>query len=623
MFIRRTQTNNSATGERYFTHRLVRTERVQGKVRQVTLLNLGRHFPIDQGDWPLLCLRVEQILSNQPEFFVTECPEAIERLAKNYALRLIEQSPAATPTTQATQAPTSANSATSSATSSATPAQDFQEVDIESLKQLQPRSVGVEHVGLYALSQLGIVDHLTALGVNGVMRGAIIGSIIGRMAHPASEWATWDWLKTRSALGELIDYDFGTMPHTRLYRASDELMAHRQALENRVFCSVQTLFALEETVALYDLTNTYFQGGMAGNAKAKRGRSKEKRSDCPLITLGLVLDRSGFVRRSQSFEGNVSEGGTLAGMLSGLGAPVGALVILDAGIATEDNIAWLVKNGYRYLAVRRGGARQFDEAQSISIETASGDPLKLQKVVSEDGKEVCIYCHSPGREKKELGMLERFGQQFENALQKIAEGLTKPRSEKKHDKILERIGRLKQKSHGASQHYTIRLATDESGKIVTGLTWEKIPVAGTMATHPGVYCLRSSETAWSEETLWRTYTMLTDLESVFRSLKSELGLRPIFHSKEDRADGHLFITVLAYQCVQVIRRKLKHAGIHDSWASLREILLGQCRITASFQRKNGGTLNVRKSSLAEPDLLKIYRALGINPAPGGTKKLFA
>ena len=83
----------------------------------------------------------------------------------------------------------------------------------------------------------------------------------------------------------------------------------------------------------------------------------------------------------------------------------------------------------------------------------------------------------------------------------------------------------------------------------TALTWVKIPVGGTMATHPGVYCLRSNEMTWDEERLWRTYTMLTDLESVFRSLKSELGLRPVFHQKQDRSDGHLFITVLAYQCV--------------------------------------------------------------------------
>ena len=115
--------------------------------------------------------------------------------------------------------------------------------------------------------------------------------------------------------------------------------------------------------------------------------------------------------------------------------------------------------------------------------------------------------------------------------------------------------------------------------------------------------------------------MLTDLESVFRSLKSELGLRPIYHSKEERVDGHLFITVLAYQCVQVLRTQLKKVGIQQRWSGLRDTLSVQRRVTTSFRQRDGRTLNVRKSTVAEPELFKIYQALGVNTTPGGTKKL--
>ena len=218
-------------------------------------------------------------------------------------------------------------------------------------------------------------------------------------------------------------------------------------------------------------------------------------------------------------------------------------------------------------------------------------------------------------------MLAKFAQGFEAGLQKIVDGLRKPRAEKRYDRLLERIGRLKEKSRGTSRHYTVNLATDESGRTVTGLTWVKTEATGTMATHPGVYCLRSNELNWDEEKLWRAYTMLTDLESVFRSLKSELGLRPVFHSKESRSDGHLFITVLAYQCVQMIRLNLKKAGINDSWTQLRETLAIQCRVTTSLRRKDGRTIHVRKSTWAEPELMAIYQALALNPAPGGGKKL--
>jgi transposase len=609
MFIRQTKTNNKATGESYVTHRLVRSERVGGKVRQITLLNLGRHFPIRQEDWPVLCRRLEEIISGQAALISETVPEAIERAAQRYAGRLIEGMPQ--------------KAAIAPGTVTDTVRRDFQEVDIDSLQSSKPRSVGVEHLGLYALSELGFVEKLAECGINGVMRAAILGNVIGRMAKPASELATWNWLQKQSALGELIDFDFEGMPHTRLYQASDVLMKHRAVLEDSLFSAARTLFSLDETVTLYDLTNTYFEGDALSNPQAKRGHSKEKRSDCPLVTLGLVLDGSGFVRRSQTFAGNVAECATLEGMLRDLNAPQGALVIMDRGIATEANIAWLVLHRYRYLVVSRGGVRQFEEARSICIETASGDPLRIQREIREDGGEIRLYCHSPGREQKERGMVGRLAAGFEAGLQKMADGLTKPRGEKRRDKLMERMGRLKQKSRGASQHYQIEWVTDECDQKVTQITWKKVPIDGTIATHPGVYCLRSNETRWDDEKLWRTYTMLTDLESVFRSLKSELGLRPVYHSKEGRTDGHLFITVLAYQAVQVLRTKLKAAGMPQSWASLRETLSVQRRVTTSFQQRDGRTLNVRKSTLAEPDLRKIYQALEVSLAPGGTKKLIS
>ena len=622
MYIRRTQTNSTVTNEAYFTHRLVRGERVGGKVRQITVLNLGRHFPIKQEDWPLLCSRIEQLLHPQDNLLDICCPAAIEQAAQRYAGQLIVRAPQTELSVEPPAEPPCMLESGVPAIAAQMPS-DYQEVDINSLQLTQPRSVGVEHAGLHALHRLGLVEKLAELGLNGAMRAAIIGNIVGRMAKPASELSTWHWLQTQSALGELIDTDYATMSHMSLYRASDALMRHRGTLEEHLFGTIQTLFGLEQTVTLYDLTNTYFEGAAETNPKARHGRSKEKRSDCPLVTLGMVLDGSGFVRRSKTFAGNVSEGATLEVMLTGLNAPTGAMVIMDAGIATEANLLWLAKHGYRYLVVRRAGARQFDEARAITIETAGGEPIRLQKEISENGKEVRLYCHSAGREAKETAMTARFAQGFETGLQKIADGLLKPRAEKRHDKLLERIGRLKEKSRGASQHYTVNLVTDESGKMVTAVTWVKADVAGTMATHPGVYCLRSNEMDWDAEKLWRTYTMLTDLESVFRSLKSELGLRPVFHSKEGRSDGHLFITVLAYQCVQAVRVNLKKAGINGSWAQLRETLAVQRRVTTSLRRKDGRTIHVRKSTWAEPELMAIYQALAINPAPGGIKKLIS
>lgn len=606
MFIRKTATRNKSTSESYFTHRLVASERVGQQVRQITLLNLGRHFDLPKADWPRLCARIDALLAGQAGLLPET--DAIEVLAQRYTARLIADRPSPVPPGKPAEP------------AAAPPQPSFAEVDVDSLQLTRPRSIGVEAVGLAAMRWLGLDPILQELGFNGVQRATVAGSLIGRMAVPGSELSTWHWLRQRSGLGELLDVDFDSFPLMRLFRASDLLVKHRSAIEDALFTRIQNLFGIPVTVTLYDLTNTYFEAPAAENPKAKRGRSKEKRSDCPLVTLGLVLDGSGFVRRSKMFAGNVSEGSTLAEMLDGLDAPPGALVIMDAGIATEANIAWLKDRGYRYLVVSRARTRQFDPAQAIETLTASEQTIRLQRVLSEDGGEVRLYCHSEGRETKEIAMVARFGTAFEAGLTRLAAALTKPRGHKKLQAVNQRIGRLKEKSRGAAQHYDITVIPDETGTNAAAVTWVKIPRAGTMLTHPGVYCLRSNETGWDAERLWHTYTMLTDLEAVFRSLKSELGLRPVFHHKEHRTEGHLFITVLAYQLVQAIRFKLKAAGEHASWTSLRAVFSVQQRVTASFRQRDGRVLHVRKATVAEPGLRRLYDALEIDPAPGGVRK---
>ena len=496
MYIRRTQTRNTTTGERYFTHRLVRSERVGGKVRQVTLLNLGRHFAVAQADWPTLCARLEELLSGQEALLGGYGGLLIEREAQRLAaLLLARQSTAAAAAACGAAAPVEVHS-----------------LVVDSLKLSRPRTVGVEAVGLWAMAQVEFVALLETLGLTGPQRAAVLGVILGRMAAPGSELATQRWLCERSGLGELLDVDFEAMSLMQLYRAADVLMRHREALEGALFARVSGLFGLDWSVTLYDLTNTYFEGEAASNPKAKRGHSKEKRRDCPLLTLALVLDGSGFVRRSEVFDGNVVEGTTLAGMLQRLRAPAGALVVMDRGIATEDNLLWLREQGYRYLVVSRERHRQFDPNEASDLQSASGERVSVQRVEDAEGQEVRLYCYSQLRARKEAGISERFAERFEAALQALADGLTRPRTTKKIDKLWERIGRLKEKSHGAGQHYHIELIPDASGEKAQTIRWQRHPIDGTMTTHPGVYCLRSNELTWDAEQLWRTYMMLTDLE---------------------------------------------------------------------------------------------------------------
>lgn len=611
MFIRRTQTRRK-DGQTYHTHRLVCSQRDGSKVRQRTLLNLGANFPLPRAHWALLCHRIQSRLHGQADLSAEEIPTGVESEAQRIVERLLHRCAAI---------PGAGDDA-----DSGSPGGDIQPVDINSLSLTRPRSVGVEQVGLWAMDQLGLRERLAELGISRSLCAAAVASIIGRMAAPASERATHAWLTDASALGELLDVDFSAMTSMQLYRASDALMRHRETIESHLFDRAMALFGLTPTVTLYDLTNRYFEGDALAQTKAQRGHSKEKRSDRPLLTLGLVLDGSGLVRRSKVFAGNVNESATVAEMLSALQAPTRARVILDRGTATQAQLVWLRDNGYRYIVVSRERRRQFNDEAAVTHETRSGGRVHLEKVEDAEGGEVRLYCYSEERAKKEEGMTQRFAKRFEDGLQALHEGLSRPRTRKALDSVWLRIGRLQEKSHGVSQHYEIQVTADQTDRKAVAITWQKKPVTGARVTHPGVYCLRSNETDWDEATLWRTYSLLTDLEAVFRSLKSELGLRPIYHYTARRAEGHLFLTVIAYQLVQGIRSHLAargKGGLHTaSWTTLRRTLGTRQRVTATFRRADGRTLHVRKATQAEPAQQAILDALGIAPGTdGGLRKI--
>lgn len=637
MFIRRTQTRNRVSGEPYVTYRLVHSERVGSAIKQTTLLNLGSHFDLPQAHWPALARRVDELLHGQRSMLDVALPEAVQVFAQRFAAQIIarrpgEQSPelaqgraAPAPSMAAVSAPSNAPSnAPSSAPLEAGEVDRYQEVDLDSLEMVDPRSVGVEQAALAAMRQCGFEDKLSALGLNRPQIAAAVGNIVARMAQPGSERATHAWLKDTSGLGELIDFDFETMDCNRLYRASDALYKHREALQEHLFGAACSMFGLAQTITLYDLTNTYFEGVAAGVSKAKRGHSKECRSDCPLVTLAMALDASGFVRRVQFFAGNASEPATLKGMLTGLDAAPGATVVMDAGIAAQANLTWLREQGYHYVVVSKLRERQFDPALATEVQSAGDVTIKLQRVDSagSDGKgEVLLYCHSPAREEKDRAIDTAKASALEAALTKLQAALTKPRGAHDVATVMQRLGRAKQRFARAAQHYEISAATDPEGKRVTAITWVKRIVPGSAAAHPGVYCLRTTLVEQDNATLWRTYIMLTELESVFRSLKTDLGLRPVFHRIDRRVEGHLFISVLAYHFVHTLRLQLKAHGINDSWNTLRQTMTTQRRVSATLQRRDGRVVHVRKATRPKPRHQRLGTILKLDPNPGRTHRV--
>ena len=256
----------------------------------------------------------------------------------------------------------------------------------------------------------------------------------------------------------------------------------------------------------------------------------------------------------------------------------------------------------------------------VTIRNAKQMQVQLQRLDDESGTETRLYCRSEERLHKELAMSEHFQQLYEDGLRKLNEGLSKPYTHKTLGSVERRLGRLAEKSKGISQHYRVEVIADGVGKKASHIQWQLQEVDGTRQTHPGVYCLRTNKMDWDEETMWRTYVLLTEVESVFRCLKSELGLRPVFHQKQHRADAHLFITTLAFQLVQMIRRRLKVGDCHHSWSRIRRIMQSVQRITVTFKRADGRTLHVRKATHVEMEQPAICQLLGIDTSFGGIRK---
>jgi transposase len=638
MFIRRTKTRPTDGGEAYFTYRLVETRRVGRAVKQITLMNLGAHFTVPEAKWPAFVGRVQDTLHGQLTAVGDSLSESERVLADRCAAGIIARrghDVASAPQPDdagadviggvanepAAFAPADAPDTGCAAGGTGVSGGRFQEVDLGTLELVRPRSVGVEHAAVTMVRALGFDHHLAKLGFNKNQIAAALGNIIGRMAVPGSELSTYEWLRTATALGELLEYDYEGMSLAQLYRSADQLLKHREALESYLFGAAQKLFGFQETITLYDLTNTYFEGQATGILKAKHGRSKEKRNDCPLVTMGLVLDTNGFPKRSRIFAGNASEPQTMKAMLTDLGAAAGTTVVMDAGIATTANLTWLKENRYHYIVVSRKLTRQFDATLATEVKTAGDDPILVQKILDPAAGEALMYCYSAARAEKEKAMDATYAERFEAALTKIKESLTRPRrSTTKPSVIHQRIGRAKQRYARAARHYTIDVTVDPTGKTVTAIGWTKSPVKGSALDHPGVYCLRTTLTAPSEAEIWHIYVMLTNLEAVFRSLKTDLGLRPIYHKIDRRVEAHLFISLLAYYFVHTLRLKLKACGIHDSWDTLRKVLATQQRITATLQRRDRRIVHVRKATRLEPRQQKIAKALGLTTNPGGTRQ---
>ena len=616
MFIKEIQKKNRDYDKVFISHRLMESYRTERGPRQRKILSLGK-LELPKEQWKLLADRIEEKVIGQESFLSID--ENIESLATHYASLIIQQ-----------RITLSKNQVEK------TQQTEYETIDINSVSNSKVRSIGAEYVGYETFKQLGFDTLFNKLGLNKQEIDRATLSIVGKLVYPASERRTRAWAKHLTGLDELLSADFIHLSNNALYRTSDLLLSFKSQIEEHLKLKERDLFSLKESIILYDLTNTYFEGSTKKNKKAKWGRSKEKRSDCPLVTLGLVIDEMGFPKASKIFKGNIYEADTLLKMLDLLQgetiqsaltqasetsakAKKGITVVIDAGISTEDNLKLLKAEGYDYICVARNkpfDASEIELDNLITIKQNKTNKVEAKLVKGEN--ENVLYCKSFLKGKKELAMKTKMQQRFEDGIKQISASLDKKGGVKKYAKVVERIGRLKEKNASIAHYYSVDVKHKDG--IASAVEWKFVKVEKAEQRFSGSYFLRTSRTDLNEQKIWSLYVMLTNLEDAFRYLKDELGLRPVHHQKESRSDGHLFITVLAYHLLISIQTKLRSRGIYMRWSTIRDFLSSQVRVTTGMTNKDGKRIYIRNCSEAEPFHRAIYNALGLNHRPLQAKR---
>lgn len=603
MYIKKVTKKNKGSDRVYEYLHLVENVRTANGPRQRLILNLGK-LNIKPEQYKELANCIDGLLHGQPALF-SNVP-IIEKLAKEAVQAILSK----------TSEPE---------VFSPEPAAEFKEVDIASLETSEIRTIGPEHVCHNVWQELGLSEKMLELGISPNVIPTIEMLVVGRLVSPGSELHTYTWAQKISAIYELTGSPLKPSLSS-LYRAGDLLYQHKDTLEAYLSKRERELFSLQEKLCFFDLTNTYFEGEMLANPKAKRGRSKEKRSDCKLLTLALVIDSDGFAKYSQVFDGNQYEGKTLSTMVEALQKARPDLskdrtIIMDAGIATAENIDYLQKQNWHYIVVNRGSNpfKLDDLNKMTTIGTDAQGDILIEVLRKQEERETLLLCKSKARCEKENSMFSRQEKLFIERLEYYQKGLSEKGRTKNYAKILEMIGRLREKYPTASKLYEVSVTQDDAKKATaTGITWNKRQGKEHEASWNGCYVLRTDRIDLTDQEIWNTYTMLTRIEKAFRTLKTSLGLRPNFHQKENRADAHLFIAVLAYHVLHAIEWKLQKQNDHRSWKTIRQILSTHHRLTLEFKQKTTQGIEqkfIRMCSKPEPEQKMIYKALGIKEIP--------
>ena len=621
MFIRETRTTNKKTGNVYIKHSLVESIRSPKGPRQRTVMQLGR-LDLPREQWPLLAGVLERELSGQTELSLL--PEGIE-----------------TPKVRAIAKEAIAHhqffQRRKEESRERKEQRRLKKVDLNTATTAWHRSLGAELVGHYTYCRLKLPEFLKECGFSARERSLAEAVVLGRLIKPGSDLMTWNWIREVSSVSELAEVSLEKIKKDAVYEIADQLLKHKAPIEEHLFQREKQLFPERGSLYLLDLTNFYFEGEARGNDLAQFGNSKDKRKDCPLVSLALVVDRHGFPVISRVYEGNIGEPKTLRELLDDLGflpdngqkelSLLLPTLVVDRGLATKDNIEFIRSRGIPYIVIERSPRQKeyvelFREYKKTfeRIERKGSRDVWIHKIDDPDSGTARVLCVSEGRKLKERGIAGRWEGRAIEDLKKLQRSVENGYV-KAYDKVNQRLGRIRERYPEFGNRFKASIEAAEHGARAAKVNWERLSAgAEQIAPKPdplhGCYVIETPHTEKSGREIWKLYMTLTRVEDAFRSLKTDLGTRPINHQLAHRTAAHLFISVLAYHLLISIEYQLCHKEDNRRWSTIREILQTHQRNTIILTDEKDKIHHIRQSGQPESVHREIYNKLDIiDPLP--------
>ena len=451
-------------------------------------------------------------------------------------------------------------------------------VDVSRVRVENCREFGGPWLAWQLIGRLGLEEFLEQTIPRGgeEIRWSVMSLVlvIARLCRPSSELHVAEHFYRQTALADLLGVPDAKVNDARLYRTLDALLPHKEALETHLKRRLGELFDLEYDLLLYDVTSTYFEGKAEANPLAQRGYSRDQRSDCKQVCIGLVVSRCGMPLGYEVFAGNTTDVTTVEQIVETMEGRYGKsnrIWVMDRGMVSEENVAFLKEGNRRYiLGTTKSHLKKFERQLLEGDWRTVQAGVEVKLCPSPDGdEETFILCRSRDRREKDAAILKRFEDRIAGRLEAMQTRCEKQRRDPQ--KVEREIGRLLGKNTRAAGLFEVTVKADEDGH--AKLTWQKLADRRDWATlSAGCYLLRSNVHDWSDEELWKAYIQLTEAEAAFRIHKSDLSLRPIWHQKEDRVLAHILVCFLAYVLWKTLAALCERAGLgHEPRRVLEEL----------------------------------------------------